>query len=200
MVRLRRLSPRTPARDSPRRPSGQSSLSSFRPLPLIQCGCHKSPGKTLDSRLPRCGGLRRPAGDFEIRWWRGRVLDAGEEEVRGEELELFDGPLAVFLYLADGGLFLGEGDGAAGDMEDLAVDVPGVVGAEPDGHRGDVLGGHLGRAVGGARLGAHPASGAELSRRVGYLGAHAGEGAGGDAVRRHAGGTEVAGDGTGEPG
>src|SRR5438132_13861404 len=194
MVRLRRLSPRTPARDSPRRPSGQSSLSSFRPLPLIQCGCHKSPGKTLDSRLPRCGGLRRPAGDFEIRWWRGRVLDAGEEEVRGEELELFDGPLAVFLYLADGGLFLGEGDGAAGDMEDLAVDVPGVVGAEPDGHRGDVLGGHLGRAVGGAGLGAHAAGGAALSVRIGDLGDRAGRGAARGGVRRDAVATEVASD------
>src|SRR5207244_11462869 len=125
---------------------------------------------------------------------------AGDEKVRGEARQLLHRARAVYLDLADRRLVVGEGDCAAGDVEELAVDVPGVVGAEPDGHRGDVLGGHFGRAVGGAGLGAHAAGGAKLPRRVGDLGDHAGEGAGGDAVGRDAVAAEVASDDAGEPG
>src|SRR5437867_344799 len=65
-------------------------------------------GEVVPGTLAR--RLNLPPRDLQVRWWRGRVLSAGEEEVRREELELLDGSLAVFADMADGGLFVGEGD------------------------------------------------------------------------------------------
>src|SRR5207249_11506896 len=41
------------------------------------------------------GCPHRPAGDLEVRRRRRRVLDAGEEGVRREVRQLFDGPVTV---------------------------------------------------------------------------------------------------------
>src|SRR3990172_194156 len=141
--------------------------------------------------LARRGTLRRPPRHLKLRRRRRRVLDAGEEQVGDEVDQLLDRPLAVFGDLAHGGLLVGEGDRPAGDVEDLAVDVPGVVGAEPDGHWGDLLGCALGNRLRGRRW-AHAPRGTQLAGALRHLRHHARHGAGGDAVGRDAVAAEVA--------
>src|SRR3990170_736820 len=147
-------------------------------------------------------GLRRAAGQVEVGRRRGGVLHAEHELRRHQRDQLRQLPLAVLSDLAHRRLLGGQGDGAAGDVEDLAVDVPGPVRAEVDHHGGDVLRRRLhDRLRGGGAAGAgHAALGAELTGGVRDGRGHARLGAWGDGVAGDAVAPEVAGDDAGKAG
>src|SRR5688572_118396 len=103
----------------------------------------------------RWGG-RGATGEVDVRGGGRRVAHLAQEDAGDEGGELVDGPLAVLVDRLHRYFLVGQGDGASIDPEDLAVDVPGVVAAEPDGHRRD-----KGRVVHRRQLGtAHLGAGA----------------------------------------